>query len=37
MTSAPLRPTPGQLAWQHDRMGVFFHFGVNTFHGKGME
>jgi len=34
MTSAPLRPTPGQLAWQHDRMGVFFHFGVNTFHGK---
>ncbi|MFJ3956015.1 alpha-L-fucosidase [Arthrobacter sp. NPDC090010] len=34
MTSAPLRPTPGQLAWQHDRMGVFFHFGINTFHGK---
>ncbi|MDP5228011.1 MULTISPECIES: alpha-L-fucosidase [Arthrobacter] len=34
MTTDPLRPTPGQLAWQQDRMGVFFHFGINTFHGK---
>ncbi|MFC4138042.1 MULTISPECIES: alpha-L-fucosidase [unclassified Microbacterium] len=26
-------PTPGQLAWQRMRIGVFFHFGLNTFHG----
>ncbi|QDP97139.1 alpha-L-fucosidase [Microlunatus elymi] len=24
-------PTPGQLAWQRQELGVFFHFGVNTF------
>ncbi|MGW9414942.1 alpha-L-fucosidase [Arthrobacter cupressi] len=29
-----IEPTPAQLAWQADRMGVFFHFGINTFHGK---
>lgn len=29
-----LVPTPEQLAWQQDAMGVFFHFGLNTFHGK---
>lgn len=27
-------PTPAQLSWQHDAMGVFFHYGLNTFHGK---
>lgn len=27
-------PTPDQLAWQRDALGVFFHFGLNTFHGK---
>lgn len=26
-------PTPGQLHWQRTGMGVFFHFGLNTFHG----
>ncbi|AYG03956.1 alpha-L-fucosidase [Gryllotalpicola protaetiae] len=26
------RPTSGQLAWQRLRLGVFFHFGLNTFH-----
>ncbi|AXK47151.1 alpha-L-fucosidase [Brachybacterium saurashtrense] len=30
---APLRPTPAQLAWQRDGLGVFFHVGVNTFAG----
>ncbi|WP_104087102.1 alpha-L-fucosidase [Arthrobacter sp. GMC3] len=30
----PLVPTPEQLAWQHDQLGVFLHFGINTFHGK---
>lgn len=29
-----LIPTPAQLAWQQDAMGVFFHIGLNTFHGK---
>ncbi|HEX7351336.1 alpha-L-fucosidase [Brachybacterium sp.] len=29
-----LRPTPQQLAWQKSGLGVFFHFGVNTFAGK---
>jgi len=29
-----LAPTPEQLAWQRGGLGVFFHFGVNTFHGK---
>ncbi|HEY9289662.1 MAG TPA: alpha-L-fucosidase [Microlunatus sp.] len=24
-------PTPGQLAWQRQELGAFFHFGVNTF------
>ncbi|WP_285727782.1 alpha-L-fucosidase [Psychromicrobium xiongbiense] len=32
--TAVLRPTPEQLIWQHDGLGVFFHFGINTFHGK---
>ncbi|MBP2412331.1 alpha-L-fucosidase [Arthrobacter stackebrandtii] len=27
-------PNPAQLAWQRDALGVFFHFGLNTFHGK---
>lgn len=27
-------PTPDQLTWQRDALGVFFHFGLNTFHGK---
>lgn len=27
-------PSPAQLAWQRDALGVFFHFGLNTFHGK---
>jgi alpha-L-fucosidase len=27
-------PTPGQLAWQRARFGVFCHFGINTFYGK---
>ena len=29
-----LAPTPAQLAWQRDGLGVFFHFGVNTFAGR---
>ncbi|GAB3757719.1 alpha-L-fucosidase [Microlunatus parietis] len=29
-----LTPTPEQLRWQHWGLGVFFHFGLNTFHGK---
>ncbi|SLN00983.1 glycosyl hydrolase family 29 (alpha-L-fucosidase) [Brachybacterium faecium] len=29
-----LRPTPEQLQWQKDGLGVFFHFGINTFAGK---
>ncbi|WP_195909263.1 alpha-L-fucosidase [Microlunatus sp. Gsoil 973] len=36
MTTDPLPlipPTPGQLAWQRQEFGVFFHFGVNTFAG----
>ncbi|MBO0811692.1 MAG: alpha-L-fucosidase [Microlunatus sp.] len=28
-----LPPSPGQLAWQRQELGVFFHFGVNTFAG----
>jgi alpha-L-fucosidase len=28
-----LKPTPEQLAWQRMRLGVFFRFGLNTFHG----
>jgi len=28
-----LAPTAGQLAWQRKELGVFFHFGVNTFAG----
>ncbi len=24
-------PTPQQLRWQQDELGVFFHFGINTF------
>lgn len=36
LSTAPavLAPTPAQLAWQKDGLGVFFHFGVNTFAGK---
>ncbi|APX31528.1 alpha-L-fucosidase [Brachybacterium sp. P6-10-X1] len=30
----PLRPTPEQLQWQRDGLGVFFHFGINTFAQK---
>ncbi|PUB21527.1 alpha-L-fucosidase [Promicromonospora sp. AC04] len=29
-----LVPTPEQLAWQRLELGMFFHFGMNTFHGK---
>ncbi len=25
-------PTPQQLAWQNMEFGLFFHFGINTFH-----
>lgn len=32
--SSLLAPTPEQLAWQRDGLGVFFHFGINTFAGK---
>lgn len=28
-----LPPSPGQLTWQRQEFGVFFHFGVNTFAG----
>jgi len=28
-----LPPSPGQYAWQRQELGVFFHFGVNTFAG----
>ena len=31
--AAPLVPTPAQLAWQRDGLGVFFHVGINTFAG----
>ncbi|ATG53248.1 alpha-L-fucosidase [Brachybacterium vulturis] len=37
MDTAPneiLTPTPQQLAWQKAGLGMFFHFGVNTFAGK---
>ena len=33
MDFPPLRPTPAQLTWQRDGLGVFFHVGVNTFAG----
>lgn len=33
MTDHPLIPTPEQLAWQRMRLGVFIHFGINTFFG----
>jgi len=29
--SARPRPSPSQLAWQHDELALFLHFGVNTF------
>lgn len=28
-----LPPTPAQLAWQREGLGVFFHVGINTFAG----
>ncbi|MFD5213848.1 alpha-L-fucosidase [Microbacterium sp. NPDC058345] len=31
--SAVLRPSAAQLAWQRAGLGVFFHFGLNTFAG----
>lgn len=31
--SAVLRPTPAQLAWQRAGVGMFLHFGLNTFAG----
>ncbi|MGP5836974.1 alpha-L-fucosidase [Brachybacterium alimentarium] len=36
LSTAPavLAPTPAQLSWQKDGLGVFFHVGVNTFAGK---
>ncbi|SDD13532.1 alpha-L-fucosidase [Auraticoccus monumenti] len=30
----PLVPTPAQLRWQRLRMGMFIHFGLNTFAGQ---
>jgi alpha-L-fucosidase len=30
----PLAPTPAQLAWQREGLGVFFHVGVNTLAGR---
>lgn len=32
-SAQPLVPSPGQLAWQRAGLGVFFHVGLNTFHG----
>lgn len=32
MSSLPT-PTPQQLAWQKMRLGIFIHFGINTFFG----
>ena len=29
-----LTPTPGQLAWQQLRIGMFFHVGINTYFGQ---
>ena len=29
-TARPV-PSPSQLAWQHDELALFLHFGVNTF------
>lgn len=29
-----LKPTPLQLAWQRQEMGMFIHFGLNTMFGK---
>lgn len=29
-----LAPSREQLAWQRDGLGVFFHVGINTFHGR---
>lgn len=29
--SHQLRPTAGQLAWQADQIGMFFHLGINTY------
>lgn len=31
--TAALHPTPAQLQWQRDGVGVFLHFGLNTFFG----
>ena len=33
MTDPVLIPTAQQLAWQRMRLGVFIHFGINTFFG----
>lgn len=27
-------PSPAQLAWQRAGLGIFLHFGINTFHGR---
>ncbi len=29
-----IKPTAGQLAWQDAELGLFCHFGINTFYGK---
>ncbi len=29
-----IKPTPGQLAWQEAELGIFCHFGINTFYGQ---
>ncbi len=33
-TEQVLVPTAHQLAWQRQRLGMFVHFGLNTFHDK---
>ena len=33
LTMKPLLPTPAQLRWQELGLGVFIHYGVNTFAG----
>jgi len=30
----PLTPTADQLAWQSQQLGMFFHYGINTYFGK---
>lgn len=34
ITVSIVAPTAAQLAWQNLELGVFCHFGINTFHGQ---